>query len=56
MNWWQLDSPKILSDLGTSAEGLTADIARTRLVEGGANELIEKKRKPPLTIFLNQLT
>lgn len=54
MNWWQLDTSQIIKDLDTSAEGLTADGARKKLADAGSNELVEKKRKPPLTIFLNQ--
>lgn len=54
MNWWQLDASETLKKFGTPDHGLTADAARAKLSEAGPNELIEKKRKPPLTIFLNQ--
>lgn len=54
MNWWQLDASEALKKFGTPEKGLTADAARAKLSEVGPNELIEKKRKPPLTIFLNQ--
>lgn len=54
MNWWQLDTSEVLKKFGTPGEGLTADSARSILSEVGPNELVEKKRKSPLTIFLNQ--
>ncbi|WP_245804155.1 cation-translocating P-type ATPase [Chryseolinea serpens] len=54
MNWWQSSLQDIFKNLSTSQQGLTDDSAKSRLTEVGPNELIEKKRKPPLTIFLNQ--
>ncbi len=54
MNWWQLDIPDVLKNLNTTKDGLTDDVAETRLSEVGPNELVEKKRKSTLTIFLNQ--
>lgn len=54
MNWWQADIQDVLKKFGTSKEGFTDDAARSKLSEVGPNELTEKKRKTPLTIFLNQ--
>ena len=54
MNWWQTNIDDIFKDLGTRQEGLADDSVKSRLSKVGPNELIEKKRKPPLTIFLNQ--
>jgi Ca2+-transporting ATPase len=54
MNWWQLDTSEVLKKLGAPQGGLTTDSAKSILSEVGPNELIEKKRKPPLAIFVNQ--
>ena len=54
MNWWQSSIQDVFKNLSTSQQGLADDSAKSRLTEVGPNELIEKKRKPPLTIFLNQ--
>lgn len=54
MLWWQLDIPDVLRELNSSTDGLTSDLAKSRLSEVGPNELVEKKRKSSLTIFLNQ--
>jgi Ca2+-transporting ATPase len=54
MNWWQLDIPEVLGNLNSSEDGLTDDVAKSKLSEVGPNELIEKKRKSTLAIFLDQ--
>jgi P-type Ca2+ transporter type 2C len=54
MNWWQLQIDDVFKKAGSSATGLTAEAAGAKLKEGGPNELQEKKRKTPLSIFLNQ--
>ncbi len=54
MNWWQQDASRIFGHFETPEGGLTNDFARTRLAEVGSNELQGKKRKSPLSIFLNQ--
>jgi Ca2+-transporting ATPase len=54
MNWWQLDTHDVLKNLDSSNDGLTDQAAKAKLNEVGPNELIEKKRKSTLTIFLNQ--
>ena len=35
MNWWQLDIPDVLKNLNTTKDGLTDDVAKTRLSEVG---------------------
>ena len=54
MNWWLLDIPDVLRNLNTTKDGLGDDEAKSRLAEVGLNELVEKKRKTTLAIFLNQ--
>src|SRR5688572_2506988 len=54
MNWWQLEIKEVYSKANSSPTGLTEQKFKTRLAEVGPNELLEKKRKPPFTIFLNQ--
>ncbi|HEY0656480.1 MAG TPA: cation-translocating P-type ATPase [Chryseosolibacter sp.] len=54
MNYWQLSREEIFKTLGSSIEGLTSDAAQKKMAEVGPNELLEKKRKSPLQIFLNQ--
>jgi Ca2+-transporting ATPase len=43
-----------LSLLKSSLQGLTSEEARARLEAHGPNDLVEKKRKPPLLMFLDQ--
>jgi P-type Ca2+ transporter type 2C len=54
MNWWQQETTKVVSMLTSSEKGLSSEAASSRLKEVGPNELQEKKRKSPLTIFFNQ--
>src|SRR5690349_206339 len=54
MNLWQLDTPDVFKELNSSKDGLTEEAAKSKLSEVGPNELVEKKRKSTLTIFLNQ--
>jgi P-type Ca2+ transporter type 2C len=54
MNWWQLESAEIISQLNSSESGLSPAAARKLLEEVGPNQLQEKKRKSALSIFLNQ--
>ena len=44
----------MLSHLGSSVHGLSAEEAAKRLVANGLNELTEGKRISPLQIFLGQ--
>lgn len=53
--WYQLETEELLDAHGLDPErGLTADEARRRLEEAGANELSEGARVSPLALFLNQ--
>jgi P-type Ca2+ transporter type 2C len=54
MNWWQLESAEIISQLNSSESGLSPAAAGKLLEEVGPNQLQEKKRKSALSIFLNQ--
>jgi len=54
MNWHQKEIALVLDELRTSPEGIASDEARSRLVEYGPNELMEKKRKTPFIMFLDQ--
>ncbi len=50
----QLDITNVLSELKTTLEGISAKEAQTRLETYGPNELVEKKKKTPLMMFLDQ--
>ena len=54
MNWHQKEIALVLDELRTSPEGITSEEARSRLVEYGPNELLEKKRKTLFIMFLDQ--
>ncbi len=52
---WFKDTPEaVLKHLGTSADGLSDEEAKQRLVEYGPNELQEVGRVSPLRMFLQQ--
>src|SRR5688572_24778395 len=53
-NWWNLEIEKVITQTGSSAEGLSSSEAEGRLAESGYNELLEKPRKPEWKIFLHQ--
>ena len=54
MNWHQQKTDEVMQKLGSSAQGLSADEVRTRLLEHGPNELTETARKTVLMMFLDQ--
>lgn len=54
MKCHQKSIDQVLQDLGTSIRGLTAEEAGKRLLEYGPNELIEKAKKTPVMMFLDQ--
>jgi len=56
MEWYQLDQSRILAELNTSEQGLTAAEARERLGRFGPNKLAEEERISLLKIFLHQFT
>ncbi len=52
---WHRKSPEeVLAETGSAAGGLSAREAERRLAQFGPNELKEKKRKTPLSMFLDQ--
>ena len=54
-DWYKLETADVLRHFDTSVEtGLTTEAASRLLAEHGPNELVEKGRKSPLTIFVEQ--
>jgi Ca2+-transporting ATPase len=54
MSFHQLSVSDTISELRSSPQGLTSEEALARLKTHGPNELVEKKRKGPLMMFLDQ--
>jgi len=54
MNWYKKNVDEVLSELNTSLSGLSNEEAEKRLREFGPNELVEKEKKTPLQMFLEQ--
>ncbi len=54
MDWYQKELEKVLAELKTSLQGLSEEEARNRLQKFGPNELVEKKKKTPFQMFLEQ--
>jgi Ca2+-transporting ATPase len=54
MNPYQRSVAETLSELRSSLQGLTSEEAQARLKVHGPNELVEKKKKTPLIMFLDQ--
>jgi Ca2+-transporting ATPase len=54
MQWHQKNINEAIEDLGSSFQGLSSEEARSRLEKYGPNELIEKKKKTPFMMFLDQ--
>jgi Ca2+-transporting ATPase len=54
MSFHQLSVSDTISELRSSLQGLTSEEALARLKTHGPNELVEKKRKGPLMMFLDQ--
>ncbi|MCU0478603.1 MAG: cation-translocating P-type ATPase [Chloroflexi bacterium] len=54
---WTREGSEVAAALGTDpVDGLTADEAAARLLRYGRNELIERGRKPPWRLLLEQFT
>jgi Ca2+-transporting ATPase len=51
---YQLSAAEVLSEQRSSLRGLTSEEAKARLTTHGPNELVEKKKKTPLMMFLDQ--
>src|SRR5687768_9833846 len=57
MEWYQVDTATIAVRFGVdTAHGLTADEARRRQQQYGANELVERGGRQPAAILRDQLT
>lgn len=56
MQPYQMSAEESLAELKTTLHGLSDAEARMRLTRFGPNDLIEKKRKSPLVMFLGQFT
>jgi Ca2+-transporting ATPase len=54
MLWSNKSTEAAVKELASSPDGISAEEARARLKKHGPNELIEKKKKTPLVIFLDQ--
>jgi Ca2+-transporting ATPase len=52
--WHSADKDTVLRDLKTSLAGLSNEEAKRRLAEYGYNELLEKKKKTALQMFLGE--
>ena len=55
-SWHALTPEEAMDELKTSAEGLTAQEAQTRVATYGPNELKKEKGKSPIKLFLGQFT
>ncbi|MEK7841156.1 MAG: cation-transporting P-type ATPase, partial [Deltaproteobacteria bacterium] len=54
MQWHNKEIKEVLEDLKSSPQGLSSEDAQKQLEEYGPNELLEKKKKTPLAMFLDQ--
>ena len=53
-NWHQLDTKTVLANLETTLEGLTDQQAEERRNKYGSNQLVEKKQRSKISIFIRQ--
>lgn len=54
MDWYRLESEKVMEELGSSLSGLSSQESSRRLSQFGPNELQARKKKSPFVMFLNQ--
>jgi P-type Ca2+ transporter type 2C len=54
MSWHQKNIEEVIAELGSSLQGITSANAQKLILEHGPNELIEKKKKTLLMMFLDQ--
>jgi Ca2+-transporting ATPase len=52
--WHQKQVEEVFREIGSAAEGISHEEARARLLKHGPNELIEKRKKSPLMMLLDQ--
>lgn len=56
MRWHKKEVDDVIKDLGSSLQGISSEEAQKRLEEYGPNELVEKKKKTPFMMFLDQFS
>lgn len=56
MRWHKKEVDDVIKDLGSSLQGISSEEAQKRLGEYGLNELVEKKKKTPFMMFLDQFS
>ncbi|RME66469.1 MAG: HAD family hydrolase, partial [Nitrospirae bacterium] len=54
MSWHSKDINEVLKELNTSSDGLSTEEARNRLLIYGPNKLVEKKKRGPLGMLMDQ--
>ncbi|MEW6713753.1 MAG: calcium-translocating P-type ATPase, PMCA-type [Nitrospirota bacterium] len=54
MHWHQRDITNVIEELKSSLRGISSADAAKRLNEYGRNELVEKKKRTPVMMFLDQ--
>jgi Ca2+-transporting ATPase len=54
MNWHNLEIDQVIASTESSLQGLTSEVAKEKRNKFGLNQLIEKKKKSPLLLFLLQ--
>ena len=54
MNYYDMNTQEVLSQLNTSMNGLTGGEAESRLSRYGKNEITERKKKGVLRVFAEQ--
>src|SRR5687768_1413436 len=56
MHWHTLNIDNLMSETGSSPEGLTDELVSAKQNQFGKNELQEKKKRPTWWLFLHQFT
>lgn len=54
MTWYLKSIDEVVDELNSSPQGLSSEEAQKRFAEYGPNELVEKKKKSPFLMFLDQ--
>ncbi|GAB4433939.1 MAG: cation-translocating P-type ATPase [bacterium] len=54
MTWHNLELSEVYKKLNTSSKGLSSENVKERLAQYGPNELVEKKRKTAIEMFIDQ--
>ena len=53
-NYWSQNEDELFSDLLSSPQGLTSEIAKQNLADLGANVFVSKAKATPFHIFISQ--